>query len=197
MRTISNAVMVLALLAALALAGCASGGSNAASSSAASISKLRTIALASPAVTGGSTQTVGQGTCRGRNVSLPLSWNPIPAGTRELVLMMLSLQPVAKVQGKVRVSVTPQWAAAGLSPTVSRIAPGRLPRGAILGHNQDGRSSYPACPAKGAHAIYAIMVFASPQRLSPRPGFSDASLWSELSRTRPPFGQLLVSLSRA
>lgn len=197
MRAISNAVMGVVLLAALALAGCGSGDSNARSASAAAIARLRTITLTSTAVAGGSTAAVGRGTCSGRNISIPLSWNPVPAGTQELLLVMLSLKPVAKVSGKIRVSATPQWAAAGLSPSVRRIASGRLPRGAILGRNADGSSRYPVCPARGQQGLYAIMVFASPRKLSPRSGFSDDAMWADLSRTRPPYGQLLVAFSHA
>lgn len=197
MRAISNAVMSLALLAALALAGCGSGGSSAESKLAAATARLRTIRLQSPAIADGSAATVGHGTCDGRDVSLPLHWNPIPAGTRELLLVMLSLKPTSEIDGKVRARVTPQWAVAGLSPAVRQIAPDRLPHGAILGRNAGGGSRYPACPAKGASEIYAVMVFASPRQLAPRSGFSDDSIWDELNRVKPPYGQLLVSLSHA
>lgn len=197
MRAISNAVMGVVLLAALALAGCGSGDSNTRSASAAAVARLHTITLTSTAVAGGSTAAVGRGTCSGRNISIPLSWNHIPAGTEELLLVMLALEPVADVNGKVRVRATPQWAAAGLSPSVRRIASGRLPPGALLGRNADGSSRYPACPAGGTRGLYAIMVFASPRRLSPRSGFSDDALWAALSQTKPPYGQLVAAFSRA
>lgn len=197
MQAKSNVVMGLALLAALALAGCGSAGSHAGPASLPAGYKPPTIKITSTAVARSAAAGVAHGTCHGADVSIPLSWNPIPDGTKELLLVMLSLETVAKIHNQVRVRAVPQWAAAGLSPSVRRIASGRLPRGALLGRNAAGSSRYPACPAKGAQGLYAIMVFASPKRLSPPSGFSDEAMWADLSQTRPPYGQLVVAFSRA
>jgi phosphatidylethanolamine-binding protein (PEBP) family uncharacterized protein len=193
MRKISNAITSSLLLAALALAGCGDGSP---STAAPGTSIGQQIALESP-VMAGTHAIPPRYTCDGKNISLPLRWGSVPAGTRELALLVLSLKPVRTTGSGVVERASVLWAVTGLRPTLRRLAPGRLPRGAILGRNSGGHSGYSICPAEGTSQNYLIALFASPRRLSARPGFSDESLFIKLRRTRAPFGQLFAGYSRA
>src|SRR5581483_5595909 len=73
--------------------------------------------LSSPAL--GSTGTIPvRYTCHGGNQSLPLRWNGIPAGTRELAVFVLNTTPV---KGKLFFD----WALAGLSPALTGLGAGQ------------------------------------------------------------------------
>jgi phosphatidylethanolamine-binding protein (PEBP) family uncharacterized protein len=195
MRTISNAITSSVLLAVLALVGCGDGDSN--STAAAPTNSLLTITLTSPAI-GSSTESIpARYTCAGKDVSMPLQWTPIPAGTKELLLLMFALTPVHATGNAIREAIVPEWAVAGLPPTIHQLAPGRLPRGAILGRNAQGHSSYSICPTTKTRQLYMVALFASPRKLSPHPGFTDAALFAQLSRVKPPYGQLFASYSPA
>ncbi len=200
MRTISNAIssslLVAALALALALAGCSYGGSDTSSTRSAPINPLRKIALESPAIVGGGEAIPARYTCDGTDTSLPLTWSSAPLGTKEQLLLILSLAPVPTSGGAVRQRLVVQWAVAGLSPTLRQLAPGSLPRGAIRGRNAQGQSSYSICPPKGARRDYALMLFASPRKLALHRGFSDEALFARLSRTKPPYGQIFATYSR-
>lgn len=183
------------LLAALALAGCGGGGSS--STARTPAAKLRTITLTSPAIASGSEAIPARYTCTGKDVALPLQWKPVPLGTKELLLLMFTLTPVHVTGNAVREAIVPEWAVAGLPPTIHQLAPGKLPSGAILGRNPQGSSGYSICPTTKTRQTYMIALFASPRKLSPHPGFTDEALFAELSRIRPPYGQLFTSYLRA
>jgi phosphatidylethanolamine-binding protein (PEBP) family uncharacterized protein len=195
MRAISNALTISVLLAALALAGCGDDGSS--STAATPTAHLRRIAITSPAIGSGSEAIPARYTCTGKDISLPLRWKPIPAGTKELLLLMFTLTPVHVTGNAVREAIVPEWAVAGLPPTIRQLAPGRLPSGAILGRNAQGSSSYSICPTTKTRQAYMIALFASPRKLSPHPGFTDEALFAQLSRVKPPYGQLFASYLRA
>jgi hypothetical protein len=193
MRKISNAVTSSLLLAALALAGCSDGSLSTAATTAGIGQR---IALESPALAG--THAIPpRYTCDGKDISLPLQWGAVPPATKELALLVLSLKPVRTTGSGVVERISVLWAVAGLRPTLHRLAPDTLPRGAILGRNERGRSGYSICPAEGTSQNYLIALFASPRRLSPPPGFNGKSLFAKFSKTRTPFGQLFASYSRA
>lgn len=194
MRAISNAIVSSLLLAALALAGC--GGGGASSQSATASIPSASIPLESPVLVG-TTAIPARYTCDGKDVSLPLQWTRVPVQAKELILVILALTPVRVVGSRVRERFAVDWAVAGLRPSLHRLDPGRLPPGAILGRNAHGHSSYSICPAKGTRASYLIGLFAPPSRLSPRPGFSDESLFAQLSRVKPPYGRIFATYSRA
>jgi phosphatidylethanolamine-binding protein (PEBP) family uncharacterized protein len=184
------------LIAALALAGCGGGSRSTPASTSAEPAKssLQSIVLESPAMAG-SEAIPTRYTCDGRDVSPPLRWRLVPPATRELLLLVLSVNPRAgtrTVEGN-----TVEWAVAGLRPRLHGLAEGRLPRGAIVGRNARGRTRYGICPPKGEPAAYLILLFASPSRLSLPPDFSDEALFAELSRLKPPYGQISATYTRA
>jgi phosphatidylethanolamine-binding protein (PEBP) family uncharacterized protein len=102
-------------------------------------------------------------TCDGKDSWPALSWSNVPAGTAELALYAMNVQPV---EGKLFVD----WAVAGLDPGLGGIEAGVLPKGVVVGENSFGKPGYSLCPA-GRGEIYMFVVYALPKRLALRPGF--------------------------
>jgi phosphatidylethanolamine-binding protein (PEBP) family uncharacterized protein len=116
-------------------------------------------------------------TCDGANISPPLHWQGIPAGTAELMLDVLNFEPV---DGKLYFG----WAVAGINPKSSGVAAGALPPGAVVGVNSAGQAKYSLCPAKtGVREDYIAVLFALPRRLRVKPGFNAAALRLQAERT--------------
>jgi phosphatidylethanolamine-binding protein (PEBP) family uncharacterized protein len=182
--------------AALALAGC--GGAHTPSTPGPSRAqritfngRQATLALASPTLASGGTLPTAY-TCDGADLSPPLAWGPLPAGTRELALFALAFE------GTRSSSLTVEWALAGLSPAVHALAPGQLPRGAIVGRNGNGHASYTVCPARGTSTSYLFILYALPRPLAARPGFHGSALLSEINALpAAAFGALISSYTRA
>jgi phosphatidylethanolamine-binding protein (PEBP) family uncharacterized protein len=128
------------------------------------------ISLQSPAIAPsgeGPGQLPATYTCDGKNSWPELRWQGVPAGSAELILYAMSVQPV---EGQLFVD----WAVAGLDPGLERIEAGKLPKGAIVGTNGFGKKGYEICPP-GAE-IYMFAVYALPQALSPQAGFDAREL---------------------
>ena len=90
-------------------------------------------------------------------------WSGVPAGTAELALYAMNVQPV---EGKLFVD----WAVAGLDPDLPEIVSGKLPKGAVVGTNGFGKRGYSICP-EGRGEIYMFALYALPKRLGLAPGF--------------------------
>jgi phosphatidylethanolamine-binding protein (PEBP) family uncharacterized protein len=119
-------------LAAPVLAACGSGGSGGGPVK---------MAFASPVIKDGTIPA--EYTCAGRNISPPLEWGTVPAGTGELALFILGFTKSGLGN---HYKATVEWAVAGLSPTLHRLNAGALPAGARLGRASDGRFHYSLCP---------------------------------------------------
>lgn len=102
-------------------------------------------------------------TCDGKDSWPTLRWSGVPAGTAELALYVMNVQPLA---GKLFVD----WAVTGLDPSLSGIEAGRLPKGAVVGTNGFGKRGYSLCP-EGRGEIYMFALYALPRRLGLAPGF--------------------------
>lgn len=111
-------------------------------------------------------------TCEGKNTPPKLKWSGVPAGTKELILFVLGLQPVGE-------TLFFNWAVAGLSPSLTEIPTGQLPSGAILGENGYGKQGYSICPTQGRET-YVFALYALPQALGPERGFDPMSLRREV-----------------
>ena len=111
-------------------------------------------------------------TCDGKNTSPALRWQGVPPGTAELVLFAMNIQPVEE-------KLFFDWAVAGLSPDLTEIEAGKLPRGAIVGRNSFGKTGYQLCPP-GEAETYMFALFAVPKKLSPSPGFEPLALRKEV-----------------
>lgn len=111
-------------------------------------------------------------TCDGVDSWPELHWSGVPAGTAELALFAMNIQPV---EGRLFVD----WAVAGLDPGLEGIEAGKLPKGAIVGTNGFGKRGYSICPP-GAGEIYMFAVYALPTALSPPKGFDARELRKEV-----------------
>ena len=103
-------------------------------------------------------------TCQGRDISVPLAWSGLPAGTRSLALIVDdpdAPDPAAPTMTWVHwvlYNIPP--AAAGLPEAVK---PQALPAGTLEGRNDWGRTGYGGpCPPVGRHRyffkLYALDV---------------------------------------
>lgn len=111
-------------------------------------------------------------TCDGENSWPALRWSGVPAGSAELAVFAMNIQPV---EGQLFVD----WAVAGLDPGLEGIEAGKLPKGAIAGTNGFGKRGYSICPA-GSGEIYMFAVYALPTALSPPKGFDARELRKEI-----------------
>ena len=108
--------------------------------------------------------------CRGRNVSPPLSWSGVPSGAAELALVVDD--PDAP-----RGTFT-HWVVADFAPTVTSLGEGEVPAGAVQAKNSAGGPRYTGpCPPSGAHR-YRFTVYA----LSERTGLPDGAELDEAQR---------------
>jgi Raf kinase inhibitor-like YbhB/YbcL family protein len=153
--------------AAVALAGC---GANHAAPSAATKAPPPTIKLASPAFADGG--TIPKRYACPRNLSIPLRWSRVPAGTHELALKMIDIDAPG--------GAFVHWALAGISPGTSAVAAGDpIPPGAVAARNSFGGVGYGGpCPPAGHPHRYVITLLALPARSGLRPGFSLGALQS-------------------
>jgi phosphatidylethanolamine-binding protein (PEBP) family uncharacterized protein len=111
-------------------------------------------------------------TCDGADSWPAFHWSGVPAGTAELALFAMNIQPV---EGRLFVD----WAVAGLDPDLEGIEAGKLPKGAITGTNGFGKRGYELCPSGGGE-IYMFAVYALPTALSPPKGFDARELRKEV-----------------
>jgi hypothetical protein len=102
-------------------------------------------------------------TCDGKDSWPALHWSGVPAGTAELALYLMNVQPV---EGRLFVD----WAVSGLEPGLGGIEAGKLPSGAVVGTNGFGKRGYSICP-QGRGEIYMFALYALPRHLALSPGF--------------------------
>jgi phosphatidylethanolamine-binding protein (PEBP) family uncharacterized protein len=113
-------------------------------------------------------------TCEGGNVSPPLQWGKVPAGTSQMFLIALSL--TAGTQGGIR------WAVGGIDPSSGGFAAGQLPAGAIVGRSSDGHVGWAGiCPVKGKPQAVIVMVYALRHPLRLAPGFEPSKVQAQLT----------------
>ena len=109
-----------------------------------------------------------QYTCDGANVSPPLQWQHLPAHTKELVLFVIDDSTDGSAGGI-------RWVVAGINPSLSGIAAGRLPAGAVVGLNRSGKATYGGiCPAKGKTAAVEFVLWALSKEITLSNGFIPA-----------------------
>jgi hypothetical protein len=133
------------------------------------------MSLESPAIvaSGGSPgRLAATYTCDGKDSWPALHWGGVPAGTAELALFAMNVQPVEE-------KLFVDWAVAGIDPSLASIEADRLPKGAVVGTNSFGNRGYSICPP-GAGEIYMFALYALPQSLSPQRGFDPRELRKEI-----------------
>jgi len=148
------------------------------------------MSLSSPSLPpgpGGPVPLTAAYTCDGEGKWPDLSWSGVPAGSAELILYAMNVQPVA---GKLFVD----WAVAGLDPGLSGIEAGKLPKGAVVGTNSFGKRGYEICPESSE--IYIFAVYALPRALSSQPGFDARELRRQVLDVSGNVGLLSATYTR-
>ena len=128
-------------------------------------------------------------TCDGKDTWPELKWGGVPAGTEELVLTVLSLEPVGE-------ALFFNWAVGGLDPGLTELKSGALPKGAVVGKNSFGKIAYSICPPKSSTETYIFTLYALPKRLAPQKGFDPAALRKEALGFSANAGILATSYTR-
>jgi phosphatidylethanolamine-binding protein (PEBP) family uncharacterized protein len=132
------------------------------------------VAVTSPAIHSGVLSA--RYTCDGADTPPPLHIEGVPPGTAELMLDIIKIKPVDN-------KLYFPWAVAHIKPTTRNIVGGKLPPGAIVGTNGNGKSTYDLCPPKGPAEGYVAVLFALPHELRAKPGFDPMKLRREAERT--------------
>ena len=114
--------------------------------------------------------------CKGKDISFPLTWGDPPEGTKSLALIMDD--PDAKaVAGYVWI----HWVIFNLPPQTRNLAEdlpktGSLPDGSIQGKNSFGRIGYGGpCPPSGLHH-YVFKLYALDTLLNAAPGATSGAI---------------------
>jgi Raf kinase inhibitor-like YbhB/YbcL family protein len=100
-------------------------------------------------------------TCDGANMSIPLAWSGVPAGTAELALVMDD--PDAR--GYVH------WVVVAIPPSATGLGgDAALPGGARDGRRSGGVGYTGPCPPSGTHHyVFTLYALSSPLAASPTP----------------------------
>jgi hypothetical protein len=115
--------------------------------------------LSSPAFAEGQ-PIPGEYTCLGDDVSPPLAWANVPAGTAELALVVRDPDADGFIH----------WVVSGLPPTNGGVAQGNPPAAAVEALNDFGRAGWSGpCPPSGVHR-YDFRLYALPQASGIAPG---------------------------
>lgn len=93
----------------------------------------------------------GRHACSGENLSPPLSWTGVPAGTVELAITVTD----ADADGFVH------WVLGGLSPALTALGEGAAPEGAVQARNDTSEFGwFGPCPPAGASHRYVFTLYA-------------------------------------
>ncbi|XUL91848.1 YbhB/YbcL family Raf kinase inhibitor-like protein [Streptomyces galilaeus] len=150
-------IVIVAVAAALgSVAGCGGGGGG---PSVPTPSASQRIAVTSTAFTENGT-VPRRYTCDGADVSPPLAFEGVPAGTAELVVVLED--PMAPH------GTFTHWLMWGVPPRDTRLAAGEPPQGAVQGRNDFKKTGYGGpCPPKGAAPHrYVLSVYAADRKLT-------------------------------
>ncbi len=132
------------------------------------------MAVSSPAFAAGGVMP-RRFTCAGEDVSPPLAWSGVPAGTVEVAVVVDD----PDAPGGIFV----QWVVAGIDPAATGLAAGALPPGARQGRNSAGRAAWSGpCPPAGSSHHYRFTVYA----LTRRADVGGAGAQAAVRRSRRP-----------
>jgi len=149
------------------------------------------ISLQSPNLgpSNGSTQPLPAAyTCDGTDTWPELRWGGVPAGTEELILFAMNLEPIDE-------AIFFDWALAGIDPSLEAIESAKLPKGTVQGRNGFGKNGYSICPP-GEGETYVFALYALPKALTPARGFDPTTLRKEALDRSGNAGLLAVSYAR-
>jgi phosphatidylethanolamine-binding protein (PEBP) family uncharacterized protein len=128
-------------------------------------------------------------TCDGQDISPPVRWTGVPHDTAELAIFAINFQPQ---HGRLFFD----WAVAGLSPKLRGLAAGRLPPRIVTGRNSFGQDDFSICPPRGRRESYAVKVIALPHKIPAQPGFDALTLYLDADRSAKVVGFAGVAYKR-
>lgn len=102
-----------------------------------------------------------QYTCDGENISPPLAWSEVPAGTAELILIFEDQDGPGGTQV--------YWVLYGLDPATGGLEEGKVPADAVGGKNDYGRSDWagPCPPISRPHRfVFTLLALSQPSGLN-------------------------------
>ena len=138
--------------ASAATAGVDAGSASAADGSATTATETAPLRLSSSAIAEDGV-VPARYTCRGDDVSPPLLFQDVPAGTVELALVVRDVDAEGFVH----------WVVAGMTPDLGGLAEGTPPTGAVEATNDLGRTGWAGpCPPAGTHH-YELRLYALSQ----------------------------------
>jgi len=126
-------------------------------------------------------------TCRGGDKSPPLQWTGVPAGTKEIAVVVRDVS----IGGFVH------WVITGMDPTLGGIAEGTPPSGSVQANNAIGRPGYAGpCPPSGTHH-YEFRVYALSQPSGVTAGQANARTATKVEQAPRLNTALLTGLASA
>jgi Raf kinase inhibitor-like YbhB/YbcL family protein len=170
------AAVVLAVAAALTLAGCGQAGQGAPIAP-------RTMSVGSDAF--GQNILPQAYTCHGDRVSPPLSWSGAPEGTKSLALVVDDSSA----------PITPYiyWLVFDIQPGTTDIQEGALPTGARQALNSMGTMKYDApCPGGHSHS-YRFTVYALSRSITLPDGAPLLAVWTAIANATIGRGRIVVT----
>ena len=171
--------LVLTLcLAALTLAACSSGGGGGSGGGSETSPAPSTITVRSSAFQADAA-IPRKYSCKGDEVSPPLSWSGVPSGTRALALVVDDPDAGGFVH----------WVLAGIDPGTTSIAEGQVPQGAVEVSDYKG-----PCPPSGTHH-YQFTVYALPSDLQLTAGGDARDAITRIQRAASARGQLVATFA--
>jgi Raf kinase inhibitor-like YbhB/YbcL family protein len=121
-------------------------------------------------------------TCRGADKSPPLQWTGVPAGTKEIAVVVRDVS----IGGFVH------WVITRMDPTLGGIAESTPPSGSVQANNAIGRPGYAGpCPPSGTHH-YEFRVYALSQPSGVTAGEAGAEAASKVEKA-PRLGTALLT----
>lgn len=117
------------------------------------------------------TRIASRHTCDGEDLSPPLAFGNIPAGTVSLAVVIEDMADTNTASGSPATGVGYLWVLANVDPAGAYIDEGDVPPGAAEALNDSGGVAYAGpCPEPEAPAIYRVTAFAVGQMLEIEPG---------------------------
>lgn len=166
------------------LAACSSGGGE----PRAERSLPERIAVSSPAFAAGAA-IPQRFTCQAENISPPLGWSGVPAGTMEVALVVDD--PDAPRGTYVH------WIVVGLDPAGAELAEGTLPAGARQLTNSAGTAAYTGpCPPGGPPHHYRFTVYALQRTIDVAGDASPESAIEAIEAAAAARGRLVATFGR-
>lgn len=127
-------------------------------------------------------------TCKGANTSPSIEWTALaPEVVKSTKEILLFVRTIAKGP------IVTNWALAGLSPSLNKIAEGQTPSGAIVGRNSFGKLGYDLCPPQHVQvAFVTIGVYAMAEGQGLKSGFDPEAERPRLEKSGVAWGGLTM-----